>query len=436
MPTITATPDTAKTLVRLDLDFSDIDAAYAYVTRVDPTTGATTPVRGHGIPATIGALPYAPMQAGFKAVLYDAEAPLDAAVYYVATAPSAALNVTTAFTGGYIDPWYSDTPSQVQIRITASATSPSAANNFLTFNVPGGSTATPTIRAEDIPATPGASITITASVSATASQGVTVGLAFRDSTGAILSSPGTTATVLAATTITATATAPANTVSVQPYVLMTGTPAFTTFASIGSLTVTNVAGTATSAGVLLPSLGAARLKDPLRPGNNVRVDLAFDPNPLCTPSEGIFWQSLDTEQQGANAATFNVNNQANPVVVSKVRSSVTSTLVLVTRTFQDRDRLIALLAPGSPLLFQCPDEFGVPDRYIAVGDESVFRALPDHRFPIRIVSMPHAVVSSPGGPMQGAVGARWSDTCNRYASWSAVNAASLTWTQILDGLAG
>lgn len=430
MSTITATADSTRSQVRLDLDFSDIDAPYAYVARVDPSTGQATAVRGHGSSTTINGLSYAPMQAGYKAVLYDTEAPLDSAVYYTATAPSVTLNADPNFTGGYIDPWYGTDPA-ITLRITSAA----SGANFLSFFT-AGATATPTIRAEDIPATPGATLTVTASVSANVSQAITVGISFRDASGTILSSTSTAATVLAATTVTASATAPANTVSVQPFVTMTGTPAASTTVSVGSVAVTNVAGSATSAGVLLPSLGACRLKDPLRPGSSVRVDFLFDPNPLCIPAEGVFWQSLDVEQQNANAATFNVNNQQNPVVVSKIRSSVASTLTLVSRTFQDRDRLIALLVPGSPLLFQAPDEYGLPDRYMSIATDTISRVLPDHRQPIRVFSLPHVVVSAPGGPMQGTLGARWSDTCNRYANWGAVNAAAVTWTQVLDGLAG
>lgn len=430
MSTITATADNAKSQIRLDVDFSDIDAPYVLVNRVDPTTGATTQVRGHGSSITVGGVAYAPMQAGYKAVLYDTEMPLDNAFYYTATAPSATLNVNTTFSGGYTDPWYVTDPA-ITMRITSSL----SGANFLSFFT-AGATANPTLRAEDIPATPGATVTVTASMSANVSQGVTVGISFRDSAGAILSSTSSAATVLAATTVTASAVAPANTVTVQPFVTMSGTPAATTVASVGSIVVTNTAGSATSGGVLLPSLGACQLKDPLRPGNNVRVDFAFDPNPLCTPTEGIFFQSMDSEQQAANAAVFNVNNQANPLVVSKVRSSIASTLTLVSRTFLDRDRLDVLLAPGSPLLFQVPDEYGIPDRYLSIGADTKARVLPDHKFPIRVFSLPFQAVSAPGGPMQGTVGARWQDTCNRYATWGAVNGAGLTWTQVLDGLAG
>lgn len=430
MSTLTATADSARAQVRLDLDFSDVDAPYAYVARVDPTTGATTAVRGHGSSTTINGVAYVPMQAGYKAVLYDTEAPLDSAFYYTASAPAVTLNANPTFSGGYVDPWFVTDPA-ITMRITTSVTG----TNFLSFFT-GGATLNPAIRAEEIPATPGATFTATVSVSANVSQAIMIGLTFYDASGNAITSINSVATVLAATTLTASLAAPANTVSVQPFVRMNGTPASTVIASVGSFVVTNTASVATSNGVSIPSLGACRLKDPLRPGNSVRVDFAFDPNPLCTPTEGIFWQSLDTEQQAANAATFNINNQANPAVISKVRSSVTSTLTVVSRTFADRDRLDALLAPGSPVLFQVPDEYGLPDRYVSVGAVSKARVLPDHRFPIRVFSLPHSTVSAPGGPMQGTVGARWSDTCNRYASWSAVSGAGLTWVQILDGLAG
>jgi hypothetical protein len=428
--TIVATADVAKAQVRLDLDFSDIDAPYVAVNRVDPNTGATTPVRGHGSSTTIAGVAYAPMQAGYKAVLYDTEAPLDAAVYYTASAPLVTLNANPGFLDGYADPWYPTDPA-VTIRPYSSRTGA----DFLGFQT-AGATANPTIRAEDIPATPGASFTVTASMSANVSQGVTVGVSFRDASGTILSSTSSAATVLAATTVTATAVAPALTVSVQAFVTMSGTPAATTIASISSITVVSAAGTATSGGATLASLGAARLKDPLRPGASVRVDFAFDPNPLCVPAEGIFWQSMDSEDQAANSATFNINNEPEPVVVSKVRSSIASTLTLISRTFADRDRLDVLLAPGSPLLFQAPDEYGVPDRYMSIGSVTKARVLPDHRFPIRVFQLPHVAVSAPGGPMEGTVGARWADTCNRYSSWGGVNGAGLTWTQVLDGLAG
>lgn len=430
MPTITATADNTRSQVRLDLDFSDIDAPYVLVNRVDSVTGASTQVRGHGASFSINGVAYAPMQAGYKAVLYDTEAPLDSTVYYTASAPVVTMNANPDFNTGYVDPWYPATPT-----LLVFPSSSLGGEQFMSLN-PDGVTANPSTRGEDIPATPGASFTVTGTFSGNVTITFTMGLSFRDNTGAIISSTSAAGSALGSTVVTSTGVAPAGTVSAQPYITFNSTPGAAAILSINQIAVTTSAGTATSGGVTLMSLGAARLKDPLRPGNNVRIDFLFDPNPLCIPGEGIFWQSMDSEDRAANAATFNVNNQDTPIVVSKVRSAPTSTLTLVSRTFADRDRLVALLAPGSPVLFQAPDEYGVPDRYLSVGNDSVGRIMPDHRFPIRVFSLPHTVVNAPAGPSQGTVGARWSDQCNRYVSWGAVTTAGLTWTQILDGAAG
>ncbi|HWO66860.1 MAG TPA: hypothetical protein VNO31_43190, partial [Umezawaea sp.] len=126
MPTLTATADNAKSQVRLDLDFSDIDAPYALVQRVDPITGATTTVRGHGGSVTALGIAYAPMYAGYKAVLYDTEMPLDSSFYYTATAPVATLNVNTTFADGFTDPWY-----PASTGITIRLTTDTAGKNYL-----------------------------------------------------------------------------------------------------------------------------------------------------------------------------------------------------------------------------------------------------------------------------------------------------------------
>lgn len=424
MSTITATADNARSQVRLDLDFSDIDAPYAYVTRVDVATGATTAVRGHGSSTTIAGLPYVPMQAGYGAVLYDTEMPLDKAFYYAASAPLVTLNATTGFSAGYSEPWF-PTSSTVLARVA------SLRNGTWFLILIADGAATPTLRGENIPATPGAAFTFTASLSCTITQSTAIGLIFRDAAGAVLSSPNTIVSVTTQATWTTTATAPANTVTVQPYIQMQGTPAANVQLLIYSVTVTSAAGAATSGPATVQSLGASWLKDPLRPGNNVRVDFAFDANPQCTPTEGVFFQSMAEEARGANAATFNVSNQPEPVVTSKVRSSLTSTLTLVSRTFADRDRLNVALAPGSPLLFQVPSEYGVDPQYLSISTTTVSRVLPDHRFPIRVFQLPYASTAAPGGPMQGTVGARWADRC---ITWAAVTANGWTWRQLLDGV--
>lgn len=442
MPTITPTVVSAKGMVRLDLDFTDTDAPYAYVQRVDSATGATTAVRTHGATTTVGTLAEVNLYAGYKGVLYDAELPLDAPCYYTADAPSAVLNINKNFSDGYLDPWAvspSTTTYLIKYGGDQSAISSEASTYYAQF-AGNGSVASPQIQSELIPATPGASLTATAvyQSNSTPTAGITLQYLASDGTTVLgtTSSTGAIGSAFTLATRTVTATAPANTVYARLLVLMSGTPASTTYLQVFLAKVTNAAATATSAGVTVPSAGSCWLKDPLRPANNIRVDFCFDPNPGCTPTEGVFFQGLDVESLATNSALFNINNQAEPVVVNKTRSSATSTLTLVTRTFTDRDRVVSLLSPGTPLLWQVPDQYGMPDRYLAVGNASISRVLPDHRYPVRVASLPFAVVLAPGGPSQGVAGARWQDTCDLYATWAAVTSAGKTWTDVLDGVIG
>lgn len=421
--------------MRLDLDFTDTTSPYAYVVRVDALTGAPTAVRTHGVTTSIGGVVYSNMQAGFKAVLYDSECPMDTAVYYTATSVQAPLNVNTDFEDGFYEPW-----------VSQQATNTLTMDYDPTFDPPDvwslsfhsdGATASPQLRSEPCPSLPGTTLTASVRLSVTNGSGYTVGIQYLDATQAVLSGASNSFTGTSSVQVsTFTGVAPASTVFARVFIQLTGTPASNIIANVSQASLYAPAGTATSTPVLVSSLGSCWLKDPLQPANNVRVDFCFDPNPLCIPKEGVFFQSLDAETMPANSAAFNINNQANPVVVSKIRSSDQSTLTLVSRTFPDRDRLRTLLAPGTPLLWQVPDEYGSPDRYVSIGAVTITRTLPDHRIPIRIFSNPFVVVDAPGGPSAGVLGVRWQDMCNRYATWGAVNAAGITWTGVLDGLAG
>lgn len=436
MPTITPTANNAKSLVRLDLDFTDTDSPYAYVTRVDATTGAPTAVRTHGVTTSLNGLAYSNMYAGYKAVLYDTEAPMDTPVYYTATAPAAALNVNQDFEEGFVEPWVPANGATVAIAYGTSHL------GSYSMRINGnGATADARSLSELIPATPNANFTGSGwlLLAGTATQTANVAVQFLDATQAVLTTVGNSQTLTLGVWQFFTQVygpAPANTAFVRLLIQITGTPAATVFVYGDQMALSSLDASATSAPTLLPSLGSCWLKDPLAPANNVRVDFCFDPNPLCAPQEGVFFQSLDVETLPANSAAFNVNNQPEPVITSKVRSSDTSTLTVVSRTFQDRDRLRALLLPGTPLLWQVPDEYGSPDRYISVGNAGFSRVLPDHRIPIRVLGMPFVVTKAPGGPSQGVYGARWQDSCNRYATWAAVTAAGITWTQALDGALG
>lgn len=194
--------------------------------------------------------------------------------------------------------------------------------------------------------------------------------------------------------------------------------------------------TATAAApVSVASGGAFWLKDPLRPGNDVKVLMDFDYTDCAQPA-GVVFVALDDEKYAAASAAFDVDRGERPIVLSAPRKDVESGLTLLAATFADRDRLKALLAAGSPLLFQGPAAYGIPDRYISVGDVGLARLAADHRKQWRVFGVPFVAVDAPAGPAEGVPGTRWIDLCNQYATNAALEAAGLTWRQIKQGAAG
>lgn len=190
----------------------------------------------------------------------------------------------------------------------------------------------------------------------------------------------------------------------------------------------------------MPSNGAFRLKDPVRPCNDIYMPLCFDQATLashrltgdyCTPGSGVFFASMETESYNSNTLTVNPTNARRPIAVSRTRRDVSSNLVVVSRTFTDRDNLLRLTEPGSPILLQGPPQYGIPDRYMDIGDVGVDRGLTDHKFQVRVVQMPHVAVDRPAGPQTGVCGSRVADLCD--FTFDELVADGNTWEDLVRG---
>lgn len=192
----------------------------------------------------------------------------------------------------------------------------------------------------------------------------------------------------------------------------------------------------------MPSNGVFRLKDPVRPCHDQPVPLCFTQansadidGTFCVPGSGIFFASMSSEARASNSVLLGPVNAALPISVSRARRGVSSTLQVVTRTFDDRDAILTLNAPGSPLLLQGPTAYGIPQRYMAVATVDVDRGLSDHRFQVRVIDMPHVEVSRPAGPMQGPCGSQMDNLCDIYTTWQELENSGLTWEDLIRGRA-
>jgi hypothetical protein len=185
---------------------------------------------------------------------------------------------------------------------------------------------------------------------------------------------------------------------------------------------------ATAGPVNIASSGTIWLKDPIRPANDIQITLSSHvSDPLCDPSAGIYFIGFEGSDRAASSGRFSVEDAANPVIASRLRRSITSTFVLVTRQLADRDKVERLLATGDVLFLQTPASWGYGDMYLDVGDANESRLARDHRKPWRQWQLPFVVTDSPPGLQYGVDGARWMDGCDVYATWGDITAAGKTW---------
>lgn len=188
---------------------------------------------------------------------------------------------------------------------------------------------------------------------------------------------------------------------------------------------------------IMPSNGAFRLRDPVRPCHDIYMPLCFEqvPSPECLPGSGVFFASMDIEQYDANGLLLNPTNARRPILVNRQRRDVASTLTVVTRTFADRDAVLLLNEPGSPVMLAGPPQYGIDDQYMAVATVSVERGLSDHKYPVRVIDMPYVAVDRPAGPTNGPCGSRVEDVCDIYPTWDDLAAAGLNWADLIRGRA-
>lgn len=151
------------------------------------------------------------------------------------------------------------------------------------------------------------------------------------------------------------------------------------------------------------------------------------------PHAGAFFVSMDAERRDTNASSVAPANRQLPMTVSRPRRGVDSTLTLATARFEDRDALIAITEPGTPLIFSAPQEYGIPQKYWDVGTTDVSRGLPDHRFQPRIHTLPIGEREAPVGPGKAPCGASYADACaDVNDTWSEAQAAGMTWLDLTD----
>lgn len=178
------------------------------------------------------------------------------------------------------------------------------------------------------------------------------------------------------------------------------------------------------------------LKSPLNPCDDVLLgmcDPAMDFD--CEEDSRVTYAGMAEDTLDANTVLSEPANRQYPIPTSRIRRKPRSELRLLAHDCDARDAVLQINEPGTPLLFQAPQDYCIPDRYISVGPVTEARFSVDQRDDFRLMLMPYAVVQRPEGPANGICGARIEDLCDIYTSWQSMVLAGLTYYDLLLGLA-
>lgn len=177
------------------------------------------------------------------------------------------------------------------------------------------------------------------------------------------------------------------------------------------------------------------LKSPLHPCLDVEIGLC---NPMledCEQDSRVSYAGMAKQSYAPNSIVLAPANRRRPIPVNRVRRDAFSALRLIAHDCDAKDAVLAINAPGDPLLFQAPAQYCIPDRYITIGIEDEDYLSVDQREQFRLMTLPYETVDRPEGPADGVCGARIADLCDIYTSWGALMIAGFTWTDLLLGLA-
>lgn len=157
------------------------------------------------------------------------------------------------------------------------------------------------------------------------------------------------------------------------------------------------------------------LSDPGMPQRNLQVMVKTPPN----------WQRPIVQGE------HRVKQRRNSVILSDVRGGLEGDLVIWTRSDEERKALHWLLDSGRIVMWRAVPGMGIDDMYVAVGQVTEGRVVPqgwevwrEWTLPLRQVDMPVALGVS------GSAGRTWQDVLTEHATWNDVLARFTTWENV------
>lgn len=433
MPTINATVFPAEAYVLVEVDWTDVpEVTHAQVTRRNTVTGETVTLRPYIAYNSDG---YLLLNCGLG-LWWDTEPPLNVPLEYC----TVAADVPTFFNSNHdieinTIPWASSSGVLTQSAVFAHS------GTFSMLLTPNG-TANHVFVRDNTAYTYTANVPLTVQAWILSPQGYNaayVGVITESDTGLVTELNSDVHVLFPGVwTLVQFTFTPAESGHLQSlFVGFTGRPPATTLFYIDDVgIIRDTAVTTTVCETVTVTSESVWLKNPFSPCLDVEIGLCepgmdFD----CEVDSRVSYAGMAADELDANTVLSLPANRKYPIPVNRQRRAPRSELRLITHDCDARDAVLAINDPGDPLLFQAPDDYCIPDRYISVGTLTEARFSVDQREDFRLILLPYAVVQRPEGPANGPCGIRIMDLCDIYTTWSAMTMAVLSYLDLLLGAA-
>lgn len=431
MPTISATAFPAEAYVLVEVDWTDMpEVTYAQVTRRNTVTGEVVTLRPYIAYNEDG---YLLLNCGLG-VWWDTEPPLNVPLEYC----TVAADVTDFFNSNpdieiNTIPWTASSGALTQSAVFAHT------GTFSMLETPSGSADHIFIR-DNTAYTFAANELLTVQAWIRSPQGhnsAFVGVIAEGDTGLVTELFSDVHVLPAGVwTLVSFIFTPSESGHLQSlFVGFTGRPPATTLFYIDDVGIMRASAVGvTACDTVTVTSESVWLKDPFNPCLDVEIGLCepgmdFD----CSVDSRVSYAGMAADELDANTVLSLPANRKYPIPVNRQRRAPRSELRLITHDCDARDAVLAINDPGDPLLFQAPDDYCIPDRYLSVGVLTEARFSVDQRDDFRLIMLPYAVVQRPEGPANGPCGIRLMDLCDIYTSWQAMTLVGLTWMDLLLG---
>lgn len=143
--------------------------------------------------------------------------------------------------------------------------------------------------------------------------------------------------------------------------------------------------------------------------------------------------AIDALRHPAKMTVHQIINRAAPVVISQVRGWETGTLTLMTMNRAQREQVLNVIRSGRVVLLRNPiPDYPENNWFLALGDITEDRPIPNQRVTVREWTVPFVRVERPAGLIEAASGRSWQQVRD-LGTWDTIRNTQQDWLAALAG---